>query len=107
VYGALAGPRGERDTGLWARPQGGFTRLTPLGLFLHTSTCTVYMAYSKCLPTRLNPCWLRGPLLLPRHLQHLLTPQEAGQFERQARERGAELTFSSTIQPPWCHHRAY
>jgi hypothetical protein len=42
--------------------------LKPLGLFLEPPWCllthlhTVYMAYSECPPTRLNPPWLRGPV---------------------------------------------
>jgi hypothetical protein len=42
--------------------------LNPLGLFLRTSIqCTLYMACSECLPTRLNPlaertCYSQVPL---------------------------------------------
>ena len=43
--------RGERDRGSDFRGP----RLNPLGLFLRTILHTVYMSYSECLPTLLNP----------------------------------------------------
>jgi hypothetical protein len=80
---------GERD-------RGSKCPLEPLGLFLRTILhTTVYMAYSECLPTRLNPLAESQPLRQGQPLRGPDSPRHQEELARQrlmkkgARGRGA------------------
>ena len=62
-----------------------------LGLFLHTSIPFIYMAYSECLPTRLNPLRLRGPLS-PRYAMTKVWAETLG--ELYARVHGLSVVLA-------------